>query len=392
MRTKKLLLLGMLFSTTAINAQVVYGYNEKDYVKGICEVATTRCAVQSSGITETHPKFHLSGIGDNWFVSVKGGAAAYLGHPKGCGDLSDKTQGTMLFSLGKWHSRFFGTRFVYQGFKAKGVENCFNYHNLHGDLLLNVSSFFRYRYDPMPKWDVLPYLGFGGIIRTGDLHRHPFALSYGVVVSYRATQRLHVSAELGATSTSQDFDGIGKQHHFGDNLLSASIGLSVGIGRQGYDKKETNYQYLPLDTVTHLSDHVRNDYSGLKSLRERMLHGDSIEVDGNMIKFSAPILFFFKINTTKLIDRQQLVNISEIASAVKEYGLKVKVAGAADSKTGTKKFNRELSIKRCKYIAKLLLKAGVPKESMSGVSEGGVDWYRPYTANRHTCVILYKER
>jgi len=50
-----------------------------------------------------------------------------------------------------------------------------------------------------------------------------------------------------------------------------------------------------------------------------------------------------------------------------------------------------LSIKRAKYIAKLLIDAGVQKEKLQGVSHGGIDIYKPYTANRHTCVILSKD-
>ena len=104
-----------------------------------------------------------------------------------------------------------------------------------------------------------------------------------------------------------------------------------------------------------------------------------------------PILFFFKINSIDFVDNQQKIELSEIAAAVKEYNLKVKVIGAADSRTGSKEYNRKLSIKRAKYIAKLLIDAGVQKEKLQGVSQGGIDIYKPYTANRHTCVILSKD-
>lgn len=75
---------------------------------------------------------------------------------------------------------------------------------------------------------------------------------------------------------------------------------------------------------------------------------------------------------------------------MKEYNLKAKVIGAADSQTGSKQHNRKLSIKRAKYIAKLLIDAGVEKERLRGISQGGINIYKPYTANRHTCVILSK--
>ena len=205
------------------------------------------------------------------------------------------------------------------------------------------------------------------------------------------SKRLSLSAEVGGTSTFQAFDGKGKDKHFGDNLLQASIGLTVGIGKLGWEKKPSKpVGMLPEQNVTDLTPFPRNDYEGLRRLRERMGNGDAT-VDERLAKFDAPILFFFKINSTELIDKQQLVNIKEIAGAVKEFDLNLKIIGAADSKTGTKKINHKLSVRRAKYIAKLLIKAGVPKEKMIGISQGGINIYKPYTANRHTCVILYKQ-
>jgi len=29
---------------------------------------------------------------------------------------------------------------------------------------------------------------------------------------------------------------------------------------------------------------------------------------------------------------------------------------------------------------------------MTGATRGGINLYKPYTANRHTCVILYKQK
>ena len=115
--------------------------------------------------------------------------------------------------------------------------------------------------------------------------------------------------------------------------------------------------------------------------------GDAI-LDKNI---DVPIWFFFKINSIDFVDNQHNIELSEIAAAVKEYNLKVKVIGAADSRTGSKEYNRKLSIKRAKYIAKLLIDGGVQKEKLQGVSHGGNYIYTPYTANRHTCVILSKD-
>lgn len=395
MKSKNLMIAALCFVTTAAKAQVVYGDDEKNYARINTSVAL-KPEVSTQKVTpveDNNPHFRLSGIGDNCFASVHVGTSVFLGQPKGCGDIFDKTKFTMLFSLGKWHSRYFGTRVVYQGFNFVNVnKESIGFQNVHGDLMLNVSSFFRTTYDPLPKWNVAPYIG-AGVIKNNSLHNKPFALSYGVIGGYRVSKRLNVTAEIGGTSTYQTFDGMGKDKHFGDNLFQASIGLTVGIGKLGWSKKASRpNESLQWQDVTDLTPYPRNDYEGLRRLKERMGNGsESTSIDERLAKFDAPILFFFKINSTELIDKQQKVNIAEIAGAVKEFDLNVKIIGAADSKTGTKKINDNLGVRRAKYIAKLLIKAGVPKEKMIGVNRGGINLYKPYTANRHTCVILYKQ-
>ena len=322
--------------------------------------------------------------------------STFTGAPVGCTDFFGHTRPTMLVSFGKWHSRFFGTRLVYQGFTFTNAENkAMNYQNYHGDLMLNLSSFVRSSYNPLPRWDFALYLGAGAIKNT-TIHSAPFAVSHGFLCSYRATNRFHVTAEMGGTSTFQRFDGIGKDKHFGDNILHASLGLTIGIGKQGFDRKPVLEVLGDDDNQTSLlydgGKFPKNDFEGLKSLKERMSQGDDGSLASSGIQLDAPILFFFKINTTTLIDKQQLVNIKEIAKAVNENDLRINIYGAADSKTGTAKHNQKLSVRRAKYIAKLLMKEGVDKSKMRGFSRGGINIYKPYTANRHTCVIVYKEQ
>lgn len=388
MKKLNVMLLTLLTLSSGAKAQVVFGENEKDFVK-TSSVSYNRiekkiCKPFLSG----QEKYKLSDVGSNWFGSIKMGISTFSGAPIGCTDFFSHSRPTMIFSLGKWHSRFFGTRIVYQGFNFVNADNeNMSYQNYHGDLMLNVSSFYRTTYTPLPRWDFGPYAGIG-VIRNTDLHHAPFALSYGLICSYRITNRLHITAEVGGTSTYQKFDGMGKDKHFGDNLFQASIGVTIGIGKQGYQrKKKLEVVEAEAQEVTDLANN--ESFDGLRKLKERMNSGESTLADGN-VQLDVPILFFFKINSTNLVDKQQLVNIKEIAGAVKVNNLRVKIIGAADSKTGTPGYNRRLSVKRAKYIAKLLMKAGVEKNRMEGISRGGIDIYKPYTANRHTCVILYK--
>lgn len=391
MKKSILFLSALLLVGNVAKGQVVFGENEKEFVK------TSYLSGRNIEKTGVKPflsgeeTFKLSDMASNWFGGIKIGMSTFSGAPVGCTDFFAHSRPTVMLSLGKWHSRFFGTRLAYQGFTLTNASNeAMGYRSFHGDMMLNVSSFYRTSYDPLPHWDFVPYLG-AGIIRNTKLRTSPFALSYGLLCSYRVTKRLHVTAELGGTSTYQKFDGLGKDKRFGDNLFQATFGITMGIGSQGYQRKE-KLEILDTESteVSDLTKYPRNDFDGLRKLRERM---DNANLgDGNKIQLDAPILFFFKINSTNLIDKQQLVNIKEIAGAAKVNDLRIKIIGAADSKTGTPSHNRKLSVRRARYIAKLLIKAGVDKKKMEGISRGGINIYKPYTANRHTCVILYKEQ
>lgn len=173
----------------------------------------------------------------------------------------------------------------------------------------------------------------------------------------------------------------------------------------------------------------KNDYSGLNSLRARLrdaqadkdkhkadtifIHGkdtvyrtydmdstfrsggsfqsnDSIvstlPVDGRYI--GPPIYFFFVLDTDRLTDPSQLVNLDGIARIAKKHGLHVQIIGAADSATGNDTINNGLSQRRAAYIAGQFQLRSVDANRIETVSAGGIDKYKPTEANRNVCVRL----
>lgn len=104
MKAKTLMMLALCLTTTVAKAQVVYGDDEKNYARttgsSMPTSATNHNLQQQPSISDGNTRFHLSGIGDNWFASVQAGTSTFLGAPKGCGDFYDKTKYTMVFSLG----------------------------------------------------------------------------------------------------------------------------------------------------------------------------------------------------------------------------------------------------------------------------------------------------
>jgi len=165
--------------------------------------------------------------------------------------------------------------------------------------------------------------------------------------------------------------------------------------------------------------HPKNNYSGLNSLRTRLrsknLSGSEDEVmtelasnfgDGEtdsimrpeqyfkMMKdgrifVGSPVFFFFKVATDQLTERAQIINIKEVASTIRRFGLSVRIVGAADSQTGTAYGNERLSAKRADYISKLLQENGVPEDRISMQYQGGISTYVPQEGNRNTCIMLY---
>lgn len=177
----------------------------------------------------------------------------------------------------------------------------------------------------------------------------------------------------------------------------------------------------------------KNDYSGLNSLRARLrdaqankdkhkgdtafIHGkdtvyiasyiasnmdssyrsggsfhgndsivSSLLVDGRYI--GPPVYFFFVLNTYKLTDQSQLINLDGIARIAKKHGLRVQITGAADSATGNDSINTGLSQRRAAYIAGQLQLRSVDANRIETVSAGGIDKYKPTEANRNACVRL----
>ena len=390
----------------------------------------------------------------HWFVQAAGGATALLGKPLGCNDLFGRIEPAFHVSVGKWFTPSIGGRLDYGGMR---ISDCLNNHQdyqyMRADLMWNVLG-NRYTDDvhSRPRWSVIPFAGVG-MLHNKDNGQKPFAISLGIQAQYHVSNRIAIVAEVGDMFTMQDFDGYGKAHRLGDNLLSASLGLSVSLGKTSWKRtidarpyisqNERLYDYATtlreqlrkilaieglLDKYDHLfdydatlsatSDYPKNDYSGLNSLKARMKNRGKMTqptkqtdasdcadkcgtsnthdaddyltlIQSGEICLGAPIYFFFNLGTANLVNSSQLINLDEVARIAKKYGLSVRVIGAADSATGTTTINNGLSQARANYIATELQKRGMDSGNITIASEGGIDEYSPNEANRHTRIMLY---
>lgn len=139
-----------------------------------------------------------------------------------------------------------------------------------------------------------------------------------------------------------------------------------------------------LDSLLSASQNISDN---LMSANNNAL--DSIAISGNSkITVGVPVYFFFQLNSDRLVDESQIVNLYDIAKISKAHNLKVTISGAADSATGTQSINQELAQRRARYIAQILVDRGVPEGLIHLHSFGGIDKYKANDSNRFTMVML----
>lgn len=203
----------------------------------------------------------LSG-GKHWFVGVMGGTSAFIGSPKGCGDLYDRIKPELNAHIGKWITPRFGMRLAFQGLEYKDcMLNTRDYQAYHLDMLVNLANGWKNNTDGIARWDFAPYVGFG-FANAGELSilasdedgtmtdyvkssHLPFIVSYGFYIRYRFSKHLHIIGDIGGISSSKSFDGYTpKMSAFGDHLLSASLGFGITFGNPKWKRAVDAAPYI----------------------------------------------------------------------------------------------------------------------------------------------------
>ena len=226
----------------------------------------------------------------NWFVSLQGGAGAFIGKPIGCADLFDRAQPALSASIGKWFTPRIGTRISYNGWRFKDCNLASNdFHHFHADLMYNVLG-GQYAKKENPRWGIVPYLGLG-LMYNPQNGQKSFAVSYGVQGQYRICKRLTALLDIGNVSTFQGFDGYGNANRFGDNMFSVSAGLFFTIGRVGWKRAVDATPYIRQNEwlVEYASEltGINRRYAGQHDRDVRMLNElkKILEIEGLLEKY-----------------------------------------------------------------------------------------------------------
>lgn len=120
---------------------------------------------------------------------------------------------------------------------ANGYLQKLKYFEFNGDFMVDLLNVFRKNYRFDNPWGLDAYLGVAWVHLT-KWHAMPvndkMAFRIGAIGTYNITDRLGVNLEANIALTDATFDGeIGKGMQF-NNYVSAFVGLTYRIGRQGF--------------------------------------------------------------------------------------------------------------------------------------------------------------
>jgi len=333
---------------------------------------------------------------DNWFISVGGGVQVLFGEHDSEASFGKRLAPAIDVSLGKWITPSIGLRAQYAGLKAKGVtinptakfitgpssdlagyfDEEFNFFNLHGDLLWNISNTIGgYRMDR--TWDFIPFVGVG-YAKSWKEDINPeykeAAASAGLLNNIRLSDAVKLNLELRILMVNQRFDGYSVGQGI-EEIVSATIGLTYNFAKRGFERYSepivpdyTSYTGKISDLEKRIADsdaQARKLAADLAAEQARKPETiKSVEYIG------MPLALFFPIGQYRLTDKD-LINLSNFAEVVKKTGKTFKIMGSADKATGSKSLNQKLSQNRADAVYNALVnKFGVNGSQLQVIAKG----------------------
>ncbi len=337
--------------------------------------------------------FKKNKAGDNWFISVAGGASILLGDQNDKADFGNRLNFAPQFSFGKWFNPYLAFRTqlnggVLHGFEGDNAE--FMQHNkyfaAHVDLLWDVTNFWG-KYNEKKVFRLIPWVGFGYAQRFENQDRartESPTLNAGILTAFRLSKRVDLNVELQGSLLNEQFNRV-SMYHLTDGIAQLTAGLTFKLGKTDFEVME------PMDYA--LLNDLNNQINALRAENDELSKRpvscpECKETVTEVVNNYVDNVVYFRLNSAK-IDKNQRINIYNTAEFVKENNAPIKVIGYADKKTGTSAYNMQLSEKRAKAVAKELIeKYGVSSDQITIEYHGSDE--QPYSENNWNRVVIMR--
>ena len=378
MKTKILLLAllsGFVFSVVAQEYQPQIGYsNEAGY----------------------KTNFKKNKARDNWFISIAGGVSVLMGDQNSEADFKNRLNFAPQISFGKWFNPYLAFRAQINGGILHGFEETdatVMQHNryvaAHVDLLWDVTNFWA-PYRESKVFRLIPWIGLGYAQRfktTESVHRartESPTLNAGILTAFRVSKRVDINVELQGSLLNEEFNRV-SMNHLTDGILQLSAGLTFKLGKTDFEVLEP----MDYDLLNDLNRQINDLRAANDELSKRPVScPECKEAVTNVVNNYGENVVYFRLNSAK-IDKNQQINIYNTAEFMKQNNVTIKVIGYADKNTGTSEYNKTLSEKRAKAVAKELVdKYGISSNQITIEWRGSDE--QPYAENNWNRVVIMR--
>ena len=335
--------------------------------------------------------FKKNKAGDNWFISVAGGASMLLGDQNNKADFGNRLNFAPQFSFGKWFNPYLAFRTqlnggILHGFVGDNAEIMQHnkYAAAHVDLLWDVTNFWGV-YNEKRVFRLIPWVGFGYAQRfenQGYARTESPTLNAGILTAFRLSKRVDLNVEVQGSLLNEQFNRV-NMFHLTDGIAQLSAGLTFKLGKTDFEVLE------PMDYA--LLNDLNNQINSLRAANDELSKRpescpECEEVVTNVVNNYVDNVVYFRLNSSK-IDKNQQISIYNTAEFMKANNAPIKVIGYADKKTGTGSYNLQLSEKRARAVAKELIeKYGISSNQIT-IEWKGSD-VQPYSENNWNRVVI----
>ena len=352
--------------------------------------------------------YETNGFWDNWSLGAGVGVNVALENIAQIVKGDDVTTGFAFPAIDafatKWFDPCFGARVGWQGLAGNIHETDFSYNYAHADLLWNWSNQF-WGYKEKRVYNIIPYLHAGWNWTRFD---NNFAAGFGFINKFRLGSVVDFIIDLRATGTNASVFPACQGHVV---MASATAGLNFNLGKANWTRKATTIAgyaaaVAAAEAAANAAQAAKDKANAAKkslAAKNAALAAENQQLKDELAKagtdngdiinnlLNEPIIAYFEIGKAKLSTKEQ-AHVEYAVKNIISQGKNVKftLSGNADSKTGSKKRNQQLSEQRADYIYKLLTeKYGLDGSRFTVKANGGNDIFDTPELNR--AVLIEKQ-
>ena len=342
--------------------------------------------------------FKKNKAGDNWFISIAGGASVLMGDINSEEDFGKRLNFAPQISVGKWFNPHMGFRAQLYGGQLYsnelvnyGVEK-HKYAAGHVDLLWDVTNYWA-PYNEKKVFRLIPWVGLGYAHRfktDADDNRayvglHSPTVNFGILTAFRLSKRLDLNVEIQNALVNEQMFSYIETSWLNSSIMQLSAGLTFKLGKTDFEVLEP-MDYNLLNDLNGQINSLRAENEELSKRPESC--PEVAPAVTNVTNNYVDNVVYFRLNSAT-IDKPQQINIFNTAQFVKEKNAPILVIGYADKRTGNSDYNMKLSEKRARAVAKELIeKYGISSNQISIEYRGSEE--QPFNENNWNRVVIMR--